>query len=229
MATPESIDSSGVLLIQGDAGTGKTTICEWIAPALGADFFDTGDMWRGMTAYALMEDFDWKFSVDCDELAKIYNFKCDGGRSFVCGIDVTEELRSSPITAAVSQYASVSVLRKAFTRAAREWISSRPAIVSGRHLREIFPEAAVCLHIERELEESKSMREQHAGDGNAHLVQSRREQDVQNAVVAGVDLKMATVLDVTGMSKLEQATAVLELADASGFEVDWSLVGYGYR
>ena len=222
METPESILSSGVLLVQGDAGTGKSTICEWIVPALSAAFYDTSNMWRGMTAYGLLKGLDWGNPMSCQELAAIYAYELIEGRSIVCGVDITDDLRSEETTAAVSQYASVSILRSTYTVAALEWIQERPAVASGRHMREVFPEAPLCVHIVRDFEESKLMREGQSDDNNSHLIQSRRELDAKNATVAGVDEKDATIVDVTGMSRLRQAEEVLVLAEKSGFGVDWN-------
>ncbi len=218
MLTPETVDCSGILLIQGESGTGKTTIVEWITPALGAAHYDTSKVWRAIAAWGQHCNIDF----DCDDgiaqMVKYFDYTEVEGRSLVCGRDFTDDLRTPETTQVVSLYAGVPALRRAYTEMTLNWVTARPAIVSGRHMKEVFPRA-VTFHIVRDLAESQMMREQEEGAQNSTLIDLRNRLDSQNASVAGTSLDDVIVIDVTGMSKFQQAHAVLTAARAHGFKI----------
>jgi cytidylate kinase len=224
--TPETVDCRGILLIQGDSGTGKTTICNWIAPALGAEIYDTSNIFRGATAAALRWGVSYEDTEGCARLADGFSYYEVGVRTIVMGYDVTDDLRTAETTAVVSHYAGLKVLRKAYIKFTLDWVNTRPAIVPGRHMQEVFPRS-LTIHVMRDLEESKRMREIQVGDTNADLIAPRIAKDRENAAVAGVDLSSVKIIDTTGMSKEAQAMQVLLLASEVGFKVNFDKLGYG--
>src|SRR5216683_1185211 len=104
----------GRIAIDGPAGSGKSTIGEQLARRLGFLYIDTGAMYRALAWLALKEGVDINDGPALAQLARnaeivISRPQVTDGRQYtvtVHGQDVTWDIRSAPVTSAVSTSSS---------------------------------------------------------------------------------------------------------------------------
>jgi cytidylate kinase len=211
---PYQIAGGGLLGIQGQAGTGKTTLGYDLAPLLGATVFETSNAFRGFTVLVQRLGISPLDRRRCEELAESdFDFAVQGRRVIVGGMDVTAELRSAATDAHVSKIASYPGVRHRYIQVMLSWVNLRPAIAIGRYIREVWPAAQLVLEVKR----TDGVTEAARGDDAAALA-TRRSQDRRNAKVALVSTTDHYVtIDTTGLSRLQQRDLALAYAQDAGF------------
>jgi cytidylate kinase len=104
-----------VIAVDGPSGSGKSSAACGAAMALGLRYLDTGAMYRAVTWWLLTRGVDL---ADAESVAEHtrrlgIDVSTDPARQHVRvdGIDVTAEIRSRPVTSAVSQVAAIPAVR----------------------------------------------------------------------------------------------------------------------
>ncbi|HSX03006.1 MAG TPA: (d)CMP kinase [Candidatus Saccharimonadia bacterium] len=209
----------GILAIQGDSGIGKTTLGRDVARALEVPMYETSNGFRGFTAWALHRGVDCSDEVALAKLAEEFQFAVIDDRVVVCGLDVTDDLRSAGTEQWVSPVAHVHAVRQAFVRAMHDWVNQRPAVAVGRHLREIWPDAQLVIQVERHDEVTRRAAQSQGSHAapTGLLARSELDRKTGQRVLAHLTGKHFEELDTTGMDKIQQAAAALELARRYGF------------
>ncbi len=133
----------GVVAVDGPAGTGKSTAARRLAASLGAQYLDTGGMYRAAALGVL------RVGVDPAEPAAVSAVvaRChiemgtdpDLPRVLLDGEDVSREIRGSAVTVAVSPVAAVSSVRELLVAAQRRIIATATGagggiVVEGRDI-----------------------------------------------------------------------------------------------
>jgi cytidylate kinase len=123
-----------VITIDGPAASGKSTAARLLARKLGANFLDTGAMYRAVTLAGMragidlndqekllevMEKSDFQFSAQQDQLM----VRIDGK-------DVTKQLRDPQITANAKYIASVPKVREKLVQIQRQFAAGEKRIVT---------------------------------------------------------------------------------------------------
>ena len=94
-----------IVTLDGPAGAGKSTTARALARRLGFRFLDTGAMYRAVALAGVERNLPWSDPAALVELAGRLNVELRGDRVFLDGIDVTDAIRTSKITA-VTHYAA---------------------------------------------------------------------------------------------------------------------------
>jgi CMP/dCMP kinase len=94
-----------IITIDGPAGAGKSTVARALARRLGFAFLDTGAMYRVVALAGKREGLDWDQTDDLADLARRIDLSLEDDRIFLDGEDVSEEIRTSAVTA-VTRYAA---------------------------------------------------------------------------------------------------------------------------
>lgn len=216
--TPKQLIGDGILGIQGDSQTGKTTLGFALGPLLVAEVFETSNGFRGFTVWAQHMGVHYLDRQTAEDLATRFVFGVVDGRVIVSGLDVTDDLRAPETDRQVSHFASYKRVRMEYTKAMLSWVDVRPAIVIGRHIREVFPEAQLILQTERHDNVILARVSKRLGGDHRKVTQARTIKDRENASVA---LKGITddyvVLDTTGLTKIQQRDGALHEALKAGF------------
>ena len=138
-----------VITIDGPAASGKSTVARLLALRLGADFLDTGAMYRAATLAAMRAGIDMKNE---DELLRIiessdFQFSADRDKTVVRldGADVTDEIRRPDVTANARYAASAPKVRARLVEMQRRMAAEKEKIVTeGRDQGTVaFPDANV--------------------------------------------------------------------------------------
>jgi cytidylate kinase len=194
-----------VIAIDGPAGAGKSTIARALARRLGVDYLDTGAMYRAVTWVALHENV----SLDDDAAVAAVAIRIDlevGEDGVIAdGRDITQQVRTPQVTAAVSRVAANSEVRSELRRRQREWAEARGGgVIEGRDIGTVvFPDAALKLYLTASPRVRAERRVAEAGgevDDIEHAIAAR---DLYDSTRDDSPLRAAdaaTVVDTTGLS-----------------------------
>lgn len=155
------------IAIDGPAGVGKSTIGERLAARLGAIFVDTGAFYRTLTAAALRRGVNPSDGASLLRLAretpiKIVPPTVQDGRQytvFVDGEDMTRELRTPAVDAAVSQVSNFPAVRVALIERMREMAGTATVVMVGRDIGTVvLPDADLKIYLTTSIEERAKRR-----------------------------------------------------------------------
>jgi cytidylate kinase len=158
-----------VITIDGPAGSGKSTLGELLAQALGYVYFDTGVMYRAVTVAAQREGVDLSNGAALETLAQrsvisvLAPTQQDGRQYTVLlnGEDVTWDLRGAEIDRNVSQVSSYPGVRTELIRQQRTIGHQGRVVMVGRDIGTmVMPDAPYKLYLDASLDE-RARRRQH--------------------------------------------------------------------
>ena len=141
-----------VIAIDGTAGSGKSSASRGIAQQLGLRYLDTGAMYRAMTWHLLLQGVD---VTDQDAVARHADSAVIGSGTnpelatiSLNGRDVSREIRSDQVTAAVSPVSAVPHVRELLVRQQREIIGDGGIVVEGRDIGTVVaPDAELKVYL----------------------------------------------------------------------------------
>ena len=141
-----------IITIDGPSGTGKTTVARQVAHALHFSYFDTGAMYRAFAWVCLQKNVDLHDSATIRTLLSQFDFNITDENNqkhyFVNGHDVTEAIRSRPVTTSVSAVSALKEVRDALLPIQHRFGSTRNAVFEGRDLGTVvFPKAEVKIFL----------------------------------------------------------------------------------
>jgi len=137
-----------IIVIDGPAGTGKTTIAKRVAEKLGYHYFDTGALYRCLTHLILKKKIDIKNNEQVERLLQAFQFEIKDGHYFANGEDVTEIIRSPEVTAQVSAVAALPLVREMLIHVQRNFAHTKHAVFEGRDLGTVvFPGADLKIFL----------------------------------------------------------------------------------
>lgn len=132
-----------VVAVDGAAGSGKSSVSKGVASTLDLAYLDTGAMYRAMTWWLLQQQVD----VSSDQQVGALASRCPivsgsdprNPTITVDGVDVSEQIRTPEVTAAVSSVSAVVRVRDLLTELMRSIVAAhvtagRGIIVEGRDI-----------------------------------------------------------------------------------------------
>ena len=193
---------SVVVAVDGPAGTGKSSVSKRLARALGARYLDTGAMYRIVTLAALRAGIDVDDPDAVEEVARDVSLAVgilpDDDTAHLGGEDVSSEIRSGEVTAAVSAVSAVPAVRTRLVGLQRE-LSTGPGsvVVEGRDIGTVvLPDADVKIFLTASAE-----------------ARARRRND-QNVAGGMADDYHGVLADVHRRDRLDSSRAVSPLRAA---------------
>lgn len=200
--------SQPIIAIDGPAGSGKSTVANALAAALGWSFLDTGAMYRAVTLEALERGLDLDDDVALGELAASLTITTLP-RVRVDGRDVDDEIRSERVNRAVSAVAASPLVRRAMVARQRVLAREQPggSVVEGRDITTVvFPEATLKVFLTATLSERAERR----GEEGAESVARRDNADSSRQVSPLRQAPDARVVDTTGRSVDDVVKEIIE-------------------
>ncbi len=203
-----------VVAIDGPAGAGKSTVAAALAERLGMERLDTGAMYRAVTLMALRRGVDPGDAPACEALAR--QAKIEVGPPLVLdGEDVTQEIRSAEIDAAVSTVAAHAGVRRELVDRQRAWATEHGGgVVEGRDIGSVvFPEAELKIYLTAAPAERAVRRSAERPDGDPAgtkaAIAARDASDASRQASPLVVPADAIVVDSTGKSVAKVVEEVL--------------------
>lgn len=138
--------------IDGPAGAGKSTIAKAVAEELGYVYVDTGALYRAIGLFALQHNIDPADSAALiPKLAAItleLECRADGQHVFLCGRDVSEEIRRPEMGTAASCVSAIPEVRAFLLEMQREIARRQNVIMDGRDIATVvLPGAQVKIFL----------------------------------------------------------------------------------
>jgi CMP/dCMP kinase len=142
----------GVVALDGPSGTGKSTVAQRLAIALGTRYLDTGAMYRAATLAVLRAGVDPSdaAAVSAVVTASVIDVSTDPRRpgAHLDGQPVDREIRERPVTAAVSAVSALPAVRTQLVAAQRAAIGTGGIVVEGRDIGTVvWPQAEVRVYL----------------------------------------------------------------------------------
>ena len=207
-----------VIAIDGPSASGKGTVAQRVADALGYDYLDSGALYRLVALAAKQADVAYDNESAVAALAAALPAEFKMARVFLSGVDVSDAIRSEEMSSASSKVAALPAVRAALLarqRAYRRW----PGLVAdGRDMGSVvFPQAETKVFLTASAEARAERRyKQLISKGVtaniAALLQDLRERDERDTsrsvapLMKGAD---AQLLDTTELSIEQAVEAVL--------------------
>ncbi len=141
-----------IITIDGPSGTGKTTVARRVAEKIGFVYFDTGAMYRALTWLVLQKNVNVSNSVEIEALLPLFDFRVEDQKGikkyFIADTDVTEIIRSRPITANVSKVAAQKEVRSSLLHIQHQFAKRQNVVFEGRDLGTVvFPLAEIKIYL----------------------------------------------------------------------------------
>lgn len=137
-----------IIAIDGPAGSGKSTIAKLVAKQLGITYLDTGAMYRAITYSILRKNVKIEEGPELDALISATSFDIHNDHIWTDGEEVTAEIRSQEVTAAVSAVSSLASVREALVHKQQEIAKGKSIVMDGRDIAsKVLPEATLKVFL----------------------------------------------------------------------------------
>lgn len=160
-----------IIAIDGPAGSGKSTTAKLVAKKLGILHLDTGAMYRMVTLKGLQSGIAYTDPESLGKMAQTMKIRFDvesgKQRVWMDGQDVTADIRSREVTANVSDYCAVPVVREILVDQQRKIGKSQSTVLEGRDIGTVvFPDADFKFFLVADIaERAKRRQKELAGKG----------------------------------------------------------------
>ena len=224
----------GVVALDGPSGTGKSTVARRLASALHAAYLDTGAMYRAVTVAVLRAGIDPADPAAVARVAAAATLAVStdptAQHTELDGDDVTAEIRTQPVTVAVSPVSAVPEVRAQLVAHQQRIIADALAdrggiVVEGRDIgTTVAPDAALKVYLTASAEARAERRtRQDTAAGRAVTVEATRadvdRRDTYDSTRAVSPLRAAedaVELDTTALDVPGVLAELLRLVDRRG-------------
>lgn len=146
-----------IITIDGPAGSGKSTVAEIIAKNLGFVHFNSGSLFRAITAHLCANNFDIE-NITTNSTVPDFNLKVemidDVQHVFVNNVDYTSVLRDNHISTLVANVALNKFCREKTMSCQHEFCSSNNVVIEGRDIgSHVFPNADFKFYLDCSIKE----------------------------------------------------------------------------
>ena len=218
--------TSRVIAIDGPAGSGKSTTAKAVAVRLDIPHVESGALYRAVTLAAIDADVPFE-GQRLVALARSLPIRLDltnsGFRPEIAGADVSQEIRSTRVTADVSEVSAIPEVRAWVNEEVRAAVARHPrgAVLDGRDIGTVvFPDAALKILLtaspearaRRRLLQDGRPSDERAVRGEIAELARRDVADSSRAVAPLRAADDAILLDTSDLSFDEQVEQIVRLA-----------------
>ncbi|WP_091656573.1 (d)CMP kinase [Alteribacillus iranensis] len=213
------------IAIDGPAGAGKSTVAKIVASELHYTYIDTGAMYRALAWKALHTDTDIEHEASLISLLENTSIEIypgdEGNKVFVDTQDVTEEIRSSEVTASVSAVSAHYGVREQMVTTQQRLAMKKGAVLDGRDIGTVvLPDAELKIFLIASVEERAQRRHRENVDNGRPSelqtilkdIQVRDEKDMNREISPLVKATDAVEIDSTRLTIEEVADKICALA-----------------
>ena len=207
-----------VIAIDGPSASGKGTVAEKVARALGFRYLDSGALYRLVTLAALEARTDLADEAALARIAGSMDIDFRDGRTWLAGRDVSAALRAEEVGATASRVAAHPAVRKALLARQRGFRTSPGLVADGRDMGSVvFPDAPLKVFLTADVEARAERRYKQLMEKGMYakmgdVVEELRRRDERDSTRPVAPLKHypdAFFLDTTGLTADEAAGKIL--------------------
>jgi cytidylate kinase len=209
-----------VIAIDGPSASGKGTVAQGVANALGFHYLNSGALYRTVAMAALEAGANLDDELTLSDITLNLRAEFNGGAVTLEGRDVSDIIVADAVSVAASRIAALPRVRE--TLLARQRAFRRPPglVADGRDMATVvFPDSVLKIFLTASLEERaarryKQLMEKGMGATMAALLQDIRERDHRDMQRATAPLQRsanAVLIDTTNMSAADAVAQVLAL------------------
>ncbi len=209
-----------VIAIDGPSASGKGTVAQGVAGALGFHYLNSGALYRAVATTALEAGADLDHESALSDIALNLSAEFNGNAVRLGGRDVTRDLLTEAVSVAASRIAALPGVRKALLARQRAFRKPPGLVADGRDMGSVvFPDAVLKIFLTASLEaraerRHKQLMEKGMNATMAALLQDIRERDQRDTMRATAPLRKsanAVLIDTTTMSAADATAQVLAL------------------
>lgn len=207
-----------IVVIDGPAGSGKSSTARAVADKLGIEYLDSGALYRALTVVYLKANSDSKVFFELlDETDISFNYKDGMFHVGIDGLDVTDKLRSAKVSDNVSQVASMPEVRTYINSLMNEAVHHGQYIAEGRDLgTAVFPEADLKFYMLADMDERARRRFKELQEQDIEIsledvrdnIQKRDHKDTQRKADPLRKAEDAIEIDTTNVSFEQQVNSI---------------------
>jgi cytidylate kinase len=204
-----------VITVDGPAASGKGTIAEAVARALGFHYLDSGSLYRLVALKAVRTGTAFTDATALAALAAALDVRFGDGALVLDGEDVAAAIRAEDVSAAASQVAVHGAVRQALIERQRGFRRAPGLVADGRDMGTVvFPDARLKVFVTASAEERARRRHKQliakgisvTLDGLLRDIRERDARDTGRAVAPLAAASDAVLLDTTNLT-IDQAVA----------------------
>jgi len=138
-----------IIVIDGPAGSGKSSTAREVANQLHLQYLDSGALYRAVTVAWLSSGKEAQFFEKLDQLNLSFRYENGLFRVWIDGKEVTQQIRTEVVSSHVSVIASRPDIRSVVNSKMHEAISNSVCIADGRDLGTVvFPHADLKIYMD---------------------------------------------------------------------------------
>lgn len=212
-------NSIPVIAIDGPSASGKGSVAQLVAEALGFAYLDSGALYRVIAYAAKQAAIDWSNAAavaSCAEHAKI-QFKNE--QVFLNGIDISDAIRTEEMGKGASQVAVHAALRKVLVEVQHAFRQAPGLVADGRDMGTvIFPDAVLKIFLTAKTETRAERRYQqllgkHQSANYENILKDLQERDARDQGRSSAPLIMAPdamLLETDNLTIAEAVNFILQ-------------------
>lgn len=207
--------STPVIAIDGPSASGKGTVAERVARALGFHYLDSGALYRLVALAAKRGGVDFADETRVAAVARQLAARFDNGQIYLDDQAVTDAIRAESVSAAASHVAALPAVRTALLERQRGFREAPGLVADGRDMGSVvFPDAVLKVFLTASVETRAERRHKQLMDKGIAasirtLSQDLRARDARDAERPVAPLRQmpdAYLLDTTRLN-IDQAVA----------------------
>lgn len=208
-----------VIAIDGPSASGKGTVAQLVADALGFAYLDSGALYRVVAFAAQQKNINWNDAEAVAEYAKTLNIQFKNGQVYLNATDISDEIRTEAMGKGASQVAVHAPLRAALVELQHSFCQSPGLVADGRDMGTvIFPEALLKIFLTASTEVRAKRRYQQLMSNNQPAnyesilsdLQERDARDKNRASAPLIMAKDAILLETDHLTISEAVNVVLQ-------------------
>ena len=211
-----------VIAIDGPAAAGKSSVARALADRLGLTYLDSCAMYRCVALAALRAGVDPEDGAALGRVARGLEIDLAGGRVWLDGEDVTEEIRAPEVSSAASRVAVHPEVRAAMVERQRALIADGDYVAEGRDIGTVVsPGARLKVFLTATDDERARRRAAETGDPLPDVLSAQSRRDARDRERAHGALRPAddaVEMDTTGLSVEEVVDRVVALVRERGLD-----------
>jgi cytidylate kinase len=215
-----SAGDPAVIAIDGPSASGKGTVAQGVAGALGFHYLNSGSLYRTVALAALEAGANLDDESTLSEITLNLRADFNGDRVTLGGRNVSDVIVGEAVSVAASRIAALPAVRRALLTRQRAFRKPPGLVADGRDMGSVvFPDAVLKIFLTASLEARAQRRYKQLMDKGmdatmAALLQDIRDRDQRDTMRATAPLQKsanAVLIDTTNMSAAEATAQVLAL------------------